>query len=401
MAATVLTRRGWSLLGAAAGLLIAGRLLGTTELTTLGLSAITLIGGAVLWTRSRSVPLGLSRSIRPSPVQVGGDARVDLEIEAWRASPQVTVTDAFDDGRRAARFLNPALEAHQRARAAYRIPTDRRGRFTVGPAVVGLADPFGLTTRMLPLGRADEIVVRPRVHELRPVAGAPGQRRARANRQAVVPVAALAHDEFLALREYAIGDDLRRVHWHSSARMGELMVREDESAWQPRTVLVFDNRTGSHTDSSYEAAVEAVASIGLRLLRSGLACEIVTTSGRTLGTGHSGGISTESRLLDELATITPEPNLPLSPSLRALRGSTRRGLVVVVTGRPPDGATLGSWAGPGAPMTLVACTEDPGPYRTGVTVVDGRVGEFVSSWDAAIALARRSPRRAQPGTSPS
>lgn len=397
MAATVLTRRGWSLLGAAAGLLVAGRLLGTTELTTLGLSAIALIGGAVLWTRSRTVPLGLRRTIHPSPVQVGGDARVDLEIEARRPSPQVTVTDAFDDGRRAARFLNPALDTHQRARAAYRIPTDRRGRFAIGPAVVGLADPFGLTARVFPLGPPDEIVVRPRVHELRPIAGAPGQRRARAHRQAAVPVAALAHDEFLALREYAIGDDLRRVHWHSSARTGELMVREDESAWQPRTVLVFDNRTGSHTGSSYEAAIEAVASIGFRLLRSGLACEIVTTSGRTLGTGHAAGISTESRLLDELATITPEPNGPLAPRLRALRSPTRHGLVVVVTGHPPDGATFGSWAGPGAPMTLVACADDPGSYRAGVTVVDGREGEFVTSWDAAIALARRSTGRARPG----
>ena len=395
MTGTVLTRRGWSLLGAAVGLLVAGRLLATTELTTLGLSAIALIVGSLLWTRSRTIPLVLHRTVRPSPVQVGGDARVDLEIQSRDASPQATITDAFDDGRRAARFLSPALERAQSARAAYRIPTDQRGRFTIGPAVVGIADPFGLTARALPLGDTDEVVVRPRVHDLRPVTGAPGQRRTRANRRTVVPVAALAHDEFLALREYAIGDDLRRIHWRSSARIGELMMREDESAWQPRTVLVLDNRSSSHHGTSYEAAIEATASIGIRLLRTGRACEIVTTGGRVLGAGQAGGLCTESRLLDELAMITAEPDAPFAASVTALRAPARRGLLVVVTGTPPDRAAFVAMAGPGAPVILVVCTDDAGPGAAGITVVDGRPGELVASWNTAIALTRRPPHRSR------
>lgn len=393
MHATVLTRRGWSMLGAAVGLLIAGRLLGTAELTTLGVSALALIGGSLLWTRSRRIPLVLRRTVHPERVHVGGDARVDLEIEARAISPQATITDSFDDGRRAARFLSPALERSQRARAAYRIPTDRRGRFTVGPAIVGVADPFGLTARALPLGTTDEVIVRPRVHELRPITGAPGHRRASANRRTVVPVAAIAHDEFLALREYAAGDDLRRVHWRSSARLGELMVREDESSWQPRTVLIFDNRAGSHHGPSYEAAIEAVASIGIRLLRTGRSCEIVTTSGRILGATQAGGVSVESRLLDELATMTPEPDAPLAPSITALRASARRGLLVIVTGAPPDLAAYAPMVGPQAPVTVVLCGESPAALTGAMTIVDGRPGALVDSWDTSIARARRPRRR--------
>ncbi len=395
MNGTGLTRRGWSLLGAATGLLVASRLLGTGELTTLGLTALALIGGAVLWTRGRRVPLTLTRTVRPSPVHVGGDARVDLEIVAHDPAPQITVTDTFDHGHRAARFLTPALDRGQRGRAAYRIPTDRRGRFVIGPVIVGIADPFGLTTRVLALGGSDELVVRPRVHELRPIAGAPGHRRARANRRTVVPVAALAHDEFLALRDYAVGDDLRRVHWRSSARIGELMVREDESAWEPRTVLVFDNRVSSHTGGDYEAAVEAVASIAIRLLRSGRSCEIVTTSGRALGTGSAGGVSSEARLLDELATITPELDTALAASVRALRPPARRGLLVVVTGSPADLGVFTTMIGPGAPVTLVACAPEL-PSSGELTIVDGRPGALVDAWNAAVTRVRRPTRRGTP-----
>ena len=392
MNGTTLTRRGWSLLGAAAGLLVASRLLGTSELTTLGLTAVALIIGALLWTRSRSAPVTLIRTVRPSPVHVGGDARVDLEIEAHDSAPQLTVTDTFDDGRRAARFLTPALERAQRGRAAYRIPTDRRGRFAIGPAIIGIADPFGLTTRALQLGAPDEVIVRPRLHDLRPVNGAPGHRRARANRRTVVPVAAPAHDEFLALREYTVGDDLRRVHWRSSARIGDLMVREDESAWEPRTVLVFDNRLASHSGTSYEAAVEAVASIGVRLLRSGRACEILTTSGRSLGAGLAGGTSTEARLLDELATSTAEAEPSIAPALRSLRPPSRRGLLVIVTGEPADLPTFTTMAGPSAPVMLVACTSPPASLGD-LTVVDGRPGEFVAAWNRAVLQVVRRPRR--------
>ena len=395
MNGTTLTRRGWSLLGAAGGLLVASRLLGTSELTTLGLTAVALIVGALLWTRSRSAPVTLTRTVRPSPVHVGGEARVDLEIEAHDSAPQLTVTDTFDDGRRAARFLTPALERAQRGRAAYRIPTDRRGRFAIGPAIIGIADPFGLTTRALQLGAADEVIVRPRLHDLRPVNGAPGHRRARANRRTVVPVAAPAHDEFLALREYTVGDDLRRVHWRSSARIGDLMVREDESAWEPRTVLLFDNRLASHLGASYEAAVEAVASIGVRLLRSGRACEILTTSGRSLGAGLAGGTSTETRLLDELATITAEAEPSIAAGIRALRPPSRRGLLVIVTGEPADLSAFSAMAGPSAPVMLVACASPPASLG-GLTLVDGRPGEFVAAWNRAVPQVVRRPRRGAP-----
>lgn len=391
MGGTALTRRGWSLFGAAVGLLIAGRLLGTVELSSLGLCAIALLGGAWFWTRTRTTPVTLARSVRPHRVHVGGTARVDLEIVARASSPQLKVTDAFDGGRRAARFISPALDGAQRGRAAYRIPTDRRGRFAIGPATVGISDPFGLTDRTIVLPEIDEVTVRPRIHDLKPIGGAPGPRRSAADRRAVVPVPATAPDEFLALREYQTGDDLRRIHWRSTARLGEFMVREDESSWRPETVLLFDNRSVGYHGDDYEAAIEAIASIGVRLLRSGRGCDIVTTAGRRLGVGPGGHTSSEARLLDELATIAPDAER--TPSLVPYRSTVRRGLLVVVTGAPPDIGRFTALAGPGAPVVLVSTDPDDISPTKAVSVLDGRSAGFVTAWNTAMARRRTGTRR--------
>jgi uncharacterized protein (DUF58 family) len=392
-AATVLTKRGWSLLGAAVGLLIAGRLLGTAELTTLGLCAGALIGGAVVWTRTRRLPMALTRTVRPNRVPVGGDARVDLELHAHAATPQVTVTDRFDDGRRAARFITPALDRGQPARAAYRIPTDRRGRFGIGPALIGIADPFGLTHRFIELGGTDDVIVRPRVHALAGSTAAPGQRRSNAQRRALVPVPSPAHDEFLALRDYELGDDLRRIHWRSTARLGELVVREDESAWQPETVLVLDNRASAHRGATYEATMEALASIAVRIGRAGRSIDVLTTAGRRLGRAGGEGLRVET-LLDELAVLEPDHDTAIASAVRRLRAPTRRGMLVVVTGAPDDVTPFTGLAGPGAPLTLVLCGGTQVPRLGGaVTVVDGRPGALVGSWNRVMTGGRRRARR--------
>ena len=380
-----LTRRGWSLLGATLGLLVAGRLLGTVELTTLGLCAGGLIAGALLWTRSRRVPISIRRVIRPTPVHVGAEARVDLELLARAASPQATLTDVFDDGRRAARFLAPALERGQRARAAYRIPTDQRGRFHVGPVVVGVGDPFGLTVRSFTVGDGDDLVVRPRVHDLRATPGAPARRRARVQQRALLPVPSPAHDEFLSLRDYQMGDDLRRVHWRTSARTGELTVREDESAWQPHATVLLDNRAASYRDGGYEHAIEALASIALRLRRTNRVCDVATTSGRPLG---GAGVHRPDRLLDELAVIGPEA--------RGAPGHVPRGqqgLVVLVTGAPADRAGFARLAAPGTTLVLVVCDTDQPVPTGGIRVVDGRPGRLAPSWNTVMATRRDTRRR--------
>ncbi len=398
-----LTRRGWTLTGAGSGLLLAGRLLGALELTILGVITLSLLGLAWLWVRSRKRVVHVRRSVRPVRVHVGGDARVDLEIDdtGTTDSPQLLLTDVFDGGRRAARFLVPALRRGQRARAAYRVPTNRRGRYTLGPITLAVTDPFGLARRSWVTGDPDEVTICPRVHELRSPPGAPGRLRS------VSPFAVRFHapavdgEEFLTLRDYEVGDDLRRIHWRSTARTGELVVREDEAQWQPRAIVLLDTRPSAHDEASFEAAVEATASVVARLVRSVLPVEVITTDGRTLGatgTGHRHGIGVEALIMDELAVVEPGGADNLTAVARPLRAAQRRGLLVAVMGTmtKPQRDTVAALGAPSAPLVLVMARPEPGaPPLTSASVVtvDGTAGAFVGAWDAAMVRRARSASR--------
>ncbi len=122
---------------------------------------------------------------------------------------------------------------------AYTVRADVRGRYEVGPLVVRLTDPFGLCELTRSFPSVDKLTVIPQVVALPSVrlageyAGT-GDSRARS-------VAVHGEDD-AATREYRRGDDLRRVHWKSTARVGELMVRREEQPWESRATVVLDTR---------------------------------------------------------------------------------------------------------------------------------------------------------------
>ena len=109
-------------------------------------------------------------------------------------------------------------------------------------------------------------------------------------------------DEFVTLRDYEVGDDLRRVHWRSTARTGELMIRQDEARWRSRAAVVLDVQPGAHDAASFEVAVEAAASVTARLARLRRRVELITSAGEVLGTGGD----PRHDVIDVLATVGPD-----------------------------------------------------------------------------------------------
>jgi uncharacterized protein (DUF58 family) len=202
----MLTRRGWSIAGAAVGLFIGGRLLGLVQLAVLAVIATLLLIASYVWVRLQTPVLTADRALKER-LQVGVDGRVDLEVRTARRTPTVAVADAFDHGRRAARFLLAPMRPGEIAHAAYRFPTDRRGRFEIGPLRATVSDAFGLAT---------------------------STRRV------------LSTEEVMTLRDYAPGDDLRHVHWRSTARRGHLMMRQNETRRRAPVLVVLDVRPGAH-----------------------------------------------------------------------------------------------------------------------------------------------------------
>jgi uncharacterized protein (DUF58 family) len=384
----ILTRRGWSLAGAALGLAVAGRLLGTIELWVLTTGIVLLLITSMVWARSRRYELVARRAVRPARLYVGGDGRVDLTIEnhSDRATPLLTVTDVFDDGRRAARFVLPALPAGESAKAAYRLPTNRRGRFRIGPLAVSASDPFGLARRTWTLSAISEVLVCPRVHDVL----APRQSGGRlvASVETVHARAQAADGEdFLTLREYEVGDDLRRVHWRSTARVGELMIRQDEAQWRARSIVVLDTRPGAHDARSFETAVEATASIVDRLTRMRRRVEVLASNGQSLGapTARAGGA-----VMDRLATIEPGGEDRLAGLLTSLRAHRSAALVVAVVGSlgAVELDALGALTAHGTAVMVATRggTEPPPALVTwsGLVAVDASRTPFPTAWNQAM-----------------
>lgn len=381
----VLTRRGWTLVGAALGLLAAGRMLGTQELWVLATATIVLLASSAAWTRSRRYELVARRVLRPSRLHVGADGRADVALanQSERTTPLLTVTDLFDDGRRAARFVLPPLPPSETARAAYRVPTARRGRYRVGPLTVAVTDPFGLARRSWVVAGTTDVLVCPRVHDIL----APEQRGGRLV-ASVEPVQARAQaadgEEFLTLREYEVGDDLRRVHWRSTARIGELMIRQDEAQWRARAVVVLDVRPAAHDAASFEIAVEATASVVDCLTRLRRRVEVLTSAGHALGSARSGP---GSEVIDQLATIEPGGPDGLGGVLTALRTRRRSAFVVAVVGSIEE-RELGALGALTSHGTVVVVATGPeavaGPSGRGLLVVDARRTPFPLAWNEAI-----------------
>ena len=246
-----LTRRGWTLVTVGVLLPVLGRVLGVRELTSLGLTALFLCGASILLVAYGSVELEAVRRVVPNRVHAGSPCRVDLHVRnlGSRRSPVVTARDPFDGGRRWARFRLAPLRPGEGCTAAYRVPSDRRGLFNLGPLQVVRTDPLGLVTRALDLAEQDTLTVYPRLDR---VAALPHTRGADPRGGSVTqPSFGPSGEEFHALRPYVMGDDMRRVHWKSSARTEDLLIRQDELPWQGRATVVVDLRASVHDEPSF------------------------------------------------------------------------------------------------------------------------------------------------------
>jgi uncharacterized protein (DUF58 family) len=395
-----LTRRGWSFFGATAGLVAGSYLLGAVEMLALALAALALLLGSAAWLAVGSgVDLTITRRVKPQRLQVGADGRIDITVEnrAARGTPLLTATDFFDEGRRAARFLVPPLAPAGTARAAYRVPTRRRGRYRVGPLVVRAADPFGLASRSVATVGEVDVLVRPRVHDI--VAPFAVGSRVSADTEAVARRAVVSDlgDEFLTLREYAVGDDLRRVHWRSTARTGDLMIRQSEARWRSRAAIVLDVHPDGHDHDSFEVAVEATASVVTRLVRLQRRVEVVTSAATVLGTGGD----PRHDLLDRLATVGTDRDDRLVPVLEQVRSHRRVDLVVAVLGRVGGDVTrvLGALAG----IDVIAVLTQPVALASSssLVVVDASSTPFPVAWNRACSQPRISWSRARASSHPS
>ncbi|MEU4574154.1 DUF58 domain-containing protein [Nonomuraea sp. ATR24] len=362
-----LTSRGRSFLASGIAALVMAFLLGEDDLFRIGVLVTALPLLAALVVARTRYRLSCARRLDPARAEAGGEATVTLRLENVTRLPTglllIEDTVPYALGVRP-RFVLDRVEARGVREIDYKVRSDLRGRYPIGPLSVRIADPFGLVELTRAFTITDTLVVTPQVVALPHVRlsgewTGGGDSRTRS--------VAAAGDDDVAPREYRQGDDLRRVHWRSTARHGELMVRREEQQWQSRGALLLDTRRFAHRGegprSSFEVAVSAAASIGVHLAREGLGLRLVTDQGAE----HLTDTGLSWSLLDTLAMVRGSSARSLEMGVSALRQGGGDGLIVAVLGSldPEEARELARLRHSG--ITAVAVLLDVGTWDGGQT----------------------------------
>lgn len=384
----MLTRSGVAAAVVAGVLALLGWWWSYEELLVLAVGAAVAVAVA-LWAARTPTQLTITRFVPDPRVARGDPIKVDYRIanrRRRRSAPATIVDRAVPDGDpdgavTQIRVDVPAIEHLERADVVGRIPTSRRGLFTVGPWALERVDPLGLAVGRVTSAGTSTIIVHPRVHTL----GGPYgdmhsvQEEALVRRSRSDPLSG-----FVSLREYVDGDDPRLIHWPTSARTGTLMLREHVELRRPEFTVVLDtsDASGQSGDpaefaADFEEMVDVTASIAVHAIRSGVEVRLRTTSrdfpGRHLALEH------ETQVLDLLTPVVPtapDATASLAATLYGQAVVQRHGaMVVVVTGPRGPSQALGSIVAARLIRVGTGATTAPG-----VELAVADAAEFARRW---------------------
>jgi uncharacterized protein (DUF58 family) len=341
-----LTTRGRSFLAAGGAAAACAYVLGQPDLLRVGLLLAVLPLVCVIALYRTRYRVASSRRLAPSRVPAMSEARVHLRLDNVSRLPTglLMLQDRvpYMLGPRP-RFVLDRVEPGGYREVSYRVRSDLRGRYRLGPLQLRLTDPFGMCELTRSFSAHDTLTVVPRVEPLPPVrltgeAGGYGDNRTRA--------LAMAGEDDIIPRGYRVGDDLRRVHWRSTAKYGELMVRREEQPHRAQCTVVLDTRgvayQGAGPDSAFEWAVSAAASVAAHMLERGYGVRLLTDTGSSMPGAESGGVlgaespGAAGELLDTLAVMDHSEEPGLTAAHEVIRASAKGGLLVAFLGGLDD-----------------------------------------------------------------
>jgi uncharacterized protein (DUF58 family) len=361
-----LTTRGRCFVAAGLTALFCGLVIPEPDLIRVGVLLVALpLLSAITASRAR-YRLSCNRSLHPRRVPAGTVSTVDLRLRnVSRLRTGLLMAEdtvPYSLGSKP-RFLLDRIEAGGEREYDYQVRPDNRGKYPIGPLRVRVADAFGLVEVGRSFSSTSTLTVTPRIVplELPAMAGNwPGD-----GEQGRRTITASGEDD-VAPREYRVGDSLHRVHWRSTARYGELMVRREEQHWRNSASLFLDTRRSSYAGSGpaspFEIAVIATASVGVHLFGNGFDARLVTDTGEINGTG-----SFQDTLLDTLAVIGHSNRRELREAVSSLTAGSGQVIAVVSHLSADDARELAAARRGSAPaMALVI---SPGPDDPGVLVL--------------------------------
>lgn len=316
----VVSPLGWSVLLLTAAAWAAGLVLRWEEWVVVAVTATVALLGAVVFVFGR-LRYEVTFDVASRRVVVGDRAVGRLLVRNGSSRVMLPAVMELQVGRGMASFPVPRLRPGVEHEEIFAVPTHRRAVIPLGPVRSVRADPLGLLRRELQWTEQEELFVHPRTM---PLSGSStGLLHDLEGR--VTPDISDSDVSFHALRDYVPGDDRRHIHWKSTARTGQLMVRQFEETRRSRLAVILSTRSDDYADAEeFELAVSVCGSLGLQAIREDGGLAVMVQSGRVRG-------SHRTRLLDDLTRLELAPaRTSLADVARAASVSATDASVVAV-----------------------------------------------------------------------
>lgn len=333
---TKLTGRGALLCAVGLGFLVAGVILWQRDLVRIGVFLVSTPVVALILLHSTPRSVHVQRELWPERVTAGTAATVGLSLHnAGRFTSRLALASESLPYRLGPqpKFVLDSLAGGDGVKVNYRVTPELRGAYRLGPLCYRISDPLGMSELERRDPTVDRIVVRPTVH---PLGGAPTGGGVAGGGDIGQRTVAPAGEFDVAVREYRHNDDLRRVHWPSTARQGELMMRSEEQSQERLATVLLDARADAHygegTESTLEWSVIAAASVIEHLAAQGYSIRLLT-DGIDPGWVAGDDALACDLLQERLALLEAGPDRCLADACEVLANDRVSELVVAVVGR--------------------------------------------------------------------
>ena len=376
-----MTRLGAGAALAGAALLLAGWIDRWPSVTVLGAGIVLLVAGSLTYVIRRP-RVALERAVEPPRVEKGLPAIAVVQATNLSRRPLGALLIEQRLGSTPVRARLPRLQRGESGIRTYRLPTSQRGVYDIGPVEIPRSDPFGLCRTVQHMGEVQRIAVHPRLLALSPLPTGTS-RNLEGPSSDTSPQGTVT---FHRLREYVVGDDLRTVHWPSTARIGKLVVRHNVDTAQPFTVVLTDLHPDRYSAETFEEAIDVSASLVMSLSAGKAPVQLRTSSGDRIG----GSTQRDPQpIVDYLTTVQADPAGSLSSQLVLLRRDRGGTALVVVTGEIdleslPQVAALRRRFDR---VILVSMVPRPAraPVHPGLTIVEASTAdELAQRWNTAV-----------------
>ncbi|HET8895186.1 MAG TPA: DUF58 domain-containing protein [Gaiellaceae bacterium] len=317
-----MTNRGRAVLSLGLLVYVVAWIFGARALYPVACGLLFAVALAVAWVRLSARPPHVRRHGAARDVFEGDDVEIELEVELTAPLAPPTLVALETPGRLGERSVVLERAGRRRFGASYALQQVPRGRYAFESVRLTVEDPFGLVRADLVEGERQALVVYPRLVELDRLFSAGGA-HAQEGRRLLLrrPTGFDLH----SVREHQRGESLRAVHWRSTARRGQLMVKELEDAPRDEVVVLLDG-----VPEEFDVAVRAAGSILQSHVRRGRRCVLVVNSAAR----EVQPAGDWQRTLEVLAGAEPTATIPAFALLDADGGTAARALeLVVVTAR--------------------------------------------------------------------